>query len=154
MVGDALTIFTAVERLRGYREALTDGGIAVDESLVRTGSHDVESAERAARELLSLDRPPTALFTGNNRITTGALRAIAAHDRPVALVGFDDFELADLLALPVTVVAYDPAELGRQAAQLLCRRLAGDNGKPKRIVLPTSLVPRGSGEVRAEARAA
>ena len=149
MVGDEATIFTAVERLRGYREALAEAGVGVDESLVRLGVHDIETAERATRELLTLPNPPTALFAGNNRITIGALRTLGRNGRRVALVGFDDLELAEVLAVPATVVAYDAAELGRRAAELLVERLAGDDGPPRRIVLPTTLVPRGSGEVRA-----
>ncbi|WP_158102396.1 substrate-binding domain-containing protein, partial [Streptomyces cacaoi] len=63
------------------------------------------------------------------------------------LVGFDDFELADLLAPPVTVVAQDPADLGRNAAELLFRRLDGAEDPPRRLTRPTRLVPRGSGEL-------
>jgi LacI family transcriptional regulator len=98
------------------------------------------------RELLAIPRPATAVFTGNNRITTGALRALSGRGR-VALVGFDDLELADLLTPPVTVIAYDAAELGRRAARMLWQRLSGEDGPPQRIVLPTTLVPRGSGEI-------
>ena len=65
----------------------------------------------------------------------------------MALVGFDDLELAELLTPPVTVVAYDAAELGRRAANLLAERLDGQERPPQRIVLPTTLVARGSGEV-------
>jgi LacI family transcriptional regulator len=147
MVGDAVTIVTAVERLRGYREALEAAGVGVDDALLRLGVHGTAAAEAATRALLALPEPPTALFTGNNRITIGALRAIDKHDPRVALVGFDDFELAEMLALPVTVIAYDAAELGRQAAELLARRLAGDTRPPGEVVLPTYLIPRGSGEV-------
>ncbi len=148
MVGDEPTIFTAVERLRGYREALVAAGLAVDDSLIRVGAHDAEAAEAATAELLSLPQPPTALFSGNNRITIGALRDLARNGRRVALVGFDDLELAEMLAVPATVVAYDAAELGRQAAELLVQRLAGDDRPPRRVVLPTTLIARGSGEVR------
>ena len=92
--------------------------------------------------------PATALVTGNNRITVHVLRALAGGpDRP-ALVGFDDFELADLLDPPVTVVAHDAGALGKAAADLLFARLDGDNSPPRRVVLPVRLVPRGSGEVR------
>ncbi len=82
-------------------------------------------------------------------MTVGAVRALRATSRPVALVGFDDFELADLLATPVTVVAQDPAELGRRAAQLLFARLDGDGGPSRTVVVPTRLITRGSGEVPA-----
>ncbi len=148
LIGDEPSIFTTVERARGYRQALEAAGARIDESLIRLGAHDAEAAARTTRELLALPEPPTAVFSANNRITVGALAALSASGEPVALVGFDDFELAELLALPTTVVAYDPAELGRQAAELLSRRLAGDHGPPERVVLPTSLVARGSGEVR------
>jgi LacI family transcriptional regulator len=148
IAADAPTISTAAERYRGYREALAAAGIAVDEDLVRLGAHDAAVAEAATRDLLALPEPPTALFTGNNRITAGAVRALAGDGR-VALVGFDDLELADLLRPPVTSISYDAAELGRRAARLLWERMSGDTSAPQRIVLSTTLVARGSGELAA-----
>jgi LacI family transcriptional regulator len=147
MVGDLPTVFTTAERVRGYRAALAAAGLKVDEALVRVGCHDSATAEKATRELLALSKRPTALFAGNNRITFGVLAAFAGLAQPPALVGFDDFELAALLSPPVTVVAYDPVELGRQAGRLICDRLEGAGGPPRRIVVPTEVVPRGSGEV-------
>jgi LacI family transcriptional regulator len=140
-------IFTARERRRGYDEALHEHDVPVDESLIRVGQHDVAGAESAMAELLALGDPPTAVFTGNNRLTVGALRAIQAAGAGTALVGFDDLELADMLATPVTVVAHYPAEMGRRAAGLLCRRMAGEELPPQRVVLPTHLIVRGSGEL-------
>ena len=140
-------IFTARERRRGYDEALREHDVPVDESLIRVGQHDVAGAESAMAELLALGEPPTAVFTGNNRLTVGALRAIQAAGAGTALVGFDDLELADMLATPVTVVAHYPAEMGRRAAGLLCRRMAGEELPPQRVVLPTHLIVRGSGEL-------
>jgi LacI family transcriptional regulator len=72
-----------------------------------------------------------------------------ASHRLVALVVFDDFELADLVQIPVSVISYDPAELGRAAAELLFSRMAGDSRPPQRIVIPTRLIQRGSGEITA-----
>ena len=146
-VGDSLEIFTAAERLRGYRETLARAGLAGDESLLRDGAHDTDAAESAVAELVALPDPPTALFTGNNRITVGALRVIHRNGFRLALVGFDDLELGEMLKVPVTVVAHDPSELGRQAAELVLRRLAGEDLPPQRVVLPTELIARGSGEV-------
>jgi len=147
LLGDATSVFTAGERVRGYRAALAGAGIAVDERLLRIGPHDAADARGAAHELLALADPPTALFAVNNRMSLGALLALRDHAGRVALVGFDDFELADMLATPITVVAHDPAAMGCAAAQLLFRRLAGDAGPTRRLVLPTKLVARGSGEV-------
>ena len=115
---------------------------------MRLGAHDVASAGAAVSGLLRLDDAPTAIFCANNRITVGALQALHRQELRVAVVGFDDFELADMLDIPATVVAYDPTELGRSAAGLLLRRLAGESMPPQRMVLPTWLITRGSGEVR------
>jgi LacI family transcriptional regulator len=145
-VGESRDMYTTIERLTGYREALTGAGIEYSDELVgiSQGEH-----ERAARELLQLpdDRRPTALFCADNRNTVGALRALRDAEHPVALVGFDDFELAELLAVPVTVVRYDTAELGAIAARLAYARIEGDEGMPSRSVVACELVARGSGEI-------
>jgi LacI family transcriptional regulator len=113
--------------------------------LVREGAHDAESARHLVRELLDGPTPPTAVFASNNRITAGVLHTLAEVAPGTALVGFDDFDLADLLG--VTTVSYDPAELGLQAARTLFdrdgTRLVAD---PTHWVLPTRIVARGSGE--------
>lgn len=141
-LGDAPSIYTAAERHRGYRETL--GGL-YDPRLVSMRPPSLEAVRDALDRMFDLDRPPTALFTGNGRCTMTALRAL--EGRPIALVGFDDFELADLLQPRVTVVAQDPAWMGKVAAQLLFRRLRGDTGPPEHIQLPVRLIPRGSGEL-------
>jgi LacI family transcriptional regulator len=148
-VGDGPALHTARERLAGYRRALADAGVPERTELVRAGTHDATGAERTVRALLRLPvaRRPTALFCANNRNTIGALRALRDHPRPVALVGFDDFELADMLATPVTVVRHVPEDMGRIAAELAYTRLEGDGGPPQRRTIPCELVPRGSGEV-------
>jgi LacI family transcriptional regulator len=148
-IGDYEQLHTTGERLAGYRQAVGAAGIAVDDELVRTGSHDADHAEEVVAELLVLppDRRPTALFAANNRNTVGALRALRGTTRPLALVGFDDFELADLLAMPVTVVRHDSYRMGAHAAELAFERLAGPEPAPQRIVVPTELIVRGSGEV-------
>jgi LacI family transcriptional regulator len=80
-------------------------------------------------------------------MSVGAIGATHASGRGVALVGFDDLELAESLALPLTVVRTDAAELGRAGAELLLRRMDGWDEPPQRIILPTTLVVRGSGEI-------
>ncbi|MFG1945156.1 LacI family DNA-binding transcriptional regulator [Nonomuraea sp. NPDC048826] len=141
-LGDQPSIFTAARRLHGYRTAL---GRLYDERLVFMQAPALAPVREAVDRMLALDRPPTALFTGNGRLTVTALRALAG--RPMPLVGFDDFELSDLLRPAVTVISQDPARMGRVAAELLFRRLSGDTGPAEHPVLPVSLVPRGSGEL-------
>jgi LacI family transcriptional regulator len=147
VVADSPDIVTIAERLSGYRRTVEAAGLDVDETLIRPGLHDVRDAEAATFDLLALPDPPTAIFATNNRGCVGALRALharsAGRSRP-NLVGFDDFELADLLQ--VTVVRHDPHEMGRRAADLLFARLSGDESPPRRIVLPTELVVRDAEE--------
>jgi LacI family transcriptional regulator len=148
-LGDRDRIFTAVERHRGYREALTAHGIPYDRELVRMELHDSASASAAAGELLALDDPPTALFSAQNLITIGTverLRALGKH-RDVAVVGFDDLTLADAVEPGLTVVAQDAHQLGRLGAELLFARLDGDGGPTRRVEVPTKLIERGSGEL-------
>ena len=147
MLADNPGIFTVPERLEGYRRSLRAAGLPEDDRFVRLGIHDVRQAEAAALELLAAAEPPTAFFAGNNRAAVGVLRAIHRHPTPVALVGFDDIELAEVFSTPLTVVSHSPTRMGEEACRLLWRRLDGDDGPPERIVLPTELVPRGSGEI-------
>jgi LacI family transcriptional regulator len=147
LIGDPPGLYTLAERVAGYRAALEARGVAFDPQLLRLGAHDVDQAHASTVELLSLPEPPTALFTANNRASVGALRALRTMNEPVALVGFDDFELAELLPVPVTVVRHDPAEMGVRAAELLFSRLNGNGDPARTVVLETELVVRGSGEV-------
>src|SRR6266545_4092677 len=150
-LGDLRTIWTAAERYLGYLEGLAASGIQLDPRVVGHDVHGIEAAERATLELLSTSEAPTALFTGQNLITIGAIRALQrlGLQHRVALVGFDDVLLADLLDPRVSVIAQDPATLGRTAAELLFARLDGDRSPPRHLVVPTRLVPRGSGELAA-----
>jgi LacI family transcriptional regulator len=148
-LGDLLSISTAEERLRGYRQELERAGIAVDDALIRTGLRHPDAAAAAVPDLLALADPPTALFTGQNLLTIGGVRALraAGMERKIALIGFDDVSLADMVDPAISVVAQNPLGLGRAAAQLLFRRLDGDTSPPVHDVLPVDLIARGSGEI-------
>ena len=143
-VADDSELYTMRQRIAGYREALAAAGLAEDPALLQTGNSDVAGAQAAVERLLQMPDKPTALFTANNRNTIGALHALAGAPNPVALAGFDDFELADLLG--TTVVRADPWKLGEQGAALAFARLDGDDGPPRTVTIPTQLVQRGSGE--------
>jgi LacI family transcriptional regulator len=148
-LGDRPEIHTAVERLRGYHEALARHGLAADPALVHQGLVRPEEAFAVTRELMAAASPPTALFTSQNLITIGAVQAL--HDlglqHTIALVGFDDVTFADVVSPGLSIVAQDPAAMGRAAAESLFARLDGERGPSRRVVLPTTLVVRGSGEL-------
>jgi len=148
-LGDRPDIFTAIERRRGYDEALAAAGLAVDERLVREAVRSSAAGYEAVRRLLEAADPPTALFTSQNLITIGAVRALVDLGRhgATALVGFDDVALSDAVKPGLTVVAQDPAAVGRAAAERLFARLDGDLSPAQEIVVPVRLIQRGSGEI-------
>jgi LacI family transcriptional regulator len=154
-LGDRQRIASAAERLRGHREALADRGVPFDPALVRLELEDSAMAHEAALALLDGENPPTAVFTAQNLITIGAVEALRARglQHEVALVGFDDITLADAVDPGLTVVAQDPWDIGRAAAELLFARLDGDTGPTRRVQLPTTLIARGSGEIAPAAEA-
>jgi LacI family transcriptional regulator len=148
-LGDLTTIRTAQERFGGYADALAAIGGSAGDGLVVHDVHSSDLALVATLGLLDGDEPPTAIFASQNLITIGVLRALRARQvaRRVALVGFDDVPLADLLDPGVTVIAQDPARIGDIAATTLFRRIAGDRSPAARHVVETTLIPRGSGEI-------
>ncbi|MEJ1154639.1 LacI family DNA-binding transcriptional regulator [Microbacterium marmarense] len=138
------SIYSQTERVAGYRRAMREAGtdptpwerLEDDRSL---------PPERAIADLLTLATPPTALICGNNRMTIGALRAMRAlGDTSTALIGFDDFDTADVLN--VSVITYDPHELGRQAARVAIERMHDLTGVARQLILPTHVIERGTGE--------
>lgn len=150
-IGDRPDLYTAAERLRGFEAALGRHGLALYPELVRHTLARASDAYETTRELLLGDDPPTAIFTSQNLITIDAVRAIHSLDlqRSVAVVGFDDVVLGDVVEPGLTVLAQDPAGLGRAAAELLFSRLDGFDGPTQEIVLAPSLIARGSGELPA-----
>ena len=145
-VGDVRHFYTARKRLEGYKEALEAAGL---EPLHSLGAHSIELGEEATKGFLGAPDRPTALFAANILTTLGALRAVEdlglRIPEDVALIGFDDFELAHVLRPRFTLVRQPAAELGRRAAGMLFDRLDGlDDPEPRRLVLPTELVVRES----------
>jgi len=149
-LGDLSTIETAAARLAGFRQAHDAAGLVVDPRLEVSGLRSDEAARDAVSALLSLDEPPTALFAARNSLAIGAVQALRAHDRTrdVALVGFDDFPLADVLDPALTVMRQNVRRIGAEVARLLFARLDGDDSPPQHLVIEPTLVVRGSGEVR------
>ena len=149
-LGDRAELWTAHERRRGFFEEIGRAGIAEDETIAVDGLHDEASAYAAAMELLRSDRRPTAIFTSQNLVTIGtirALRELGLH-REIALVGFDDVPLGDMLEPGVTCIAQDPYAIGSLAAERVFARLDGDRAESQVYVVPGTLVVRGSGEIR------
>ena len=151
-LGDRHDIGTARERKRGFLEVFAAAGIASGDAPVIDDLGDEARAHHATLQLMTAENPPTAIFAAQNLITIGvirALRELGLHRR-IALVGFDDIVLGDLLDPGLTAVAQHPEAIGTQAAERLVARVLGLDDAHSTVEVPTTLIPRGSGEIRPE----
>jgi LacI family transcriptional regulator len=146
-LGPSGSLFTIAERLRGFRKAAEKSGIETQEF---SCIDDLQQTIAVLKELRASDAPPTAVFTPNNVTTQLVMEAILELDIDVpgtlALVGFDNFELAHVLQPPVTVVSQPVEEMARCAAEMLFERLqdGGAELPPRKIKLPVQLLIRNS----------
>ena len=135
------------DRLAGYRSALHGAGREPAEQLIVIGDFSVEGGTRAMNELLERCPAVDAVFAASDLTAIGAMRAIQQSGRrvpeDVAVVGFDDVREASMTSPPLTTIRQPIESLGRTMAQLLLRRLDGEQ-VPGSTVLPIELVRRGS----------
>ena len=136
------------DRLEGYRRALEDAGLRVQDSLIHGGDFSCGSGYRAARELLALPQRPTAIFAFNDLMALGVLRA--AHELglrvpdQLSVIGFDDVYLASFAMPALTTIRLPKNEMGRQAAHMLLRRIEDGAHLAERQQLPIELIVRHS----------
>lgn len=149
LVSDRADIYTATGRKAGFQGAYAARGLSPDPAVVVTGLRDEEAGLQAVDRLLSMADPPTAIFASRNTLCVGAARALFRRglQRSVALVGFDDFPLADIVEPGLTVIRQDTARIADTVAELLFARLDGSTDLPRRVVFAPDLVARGSGEI-------
>jgi LacI family transcriptional regulator len=127
--------YRATQLLAGYTQAMAAAGLTTDPAWTAL------TPEMLAGTAL----PVTAVLCADRSQTEAVIRAIDGPDR-IAVVGFGDFPLADLVSPPVTVLGYDAMAIGRTAGELLVRRLAGEQAPPRTVLVPVRLIERGSAE--------
>ena len=136
------------DRLEGYRRAMQDAGLRVQENLIYGGDFSCGSGYRAARDLLALSRRPSAIFAFNDLMALGVLRA--AHEiglvvpDQLSVIGFDDIYLASFAMPALTTIRLPKNEMGRQAAHMLLRRIEDGLHPSERQQLPIELIVRRS----------
>ena len=147
------TLFTIQERIRGYRAAVEAAGLPYS---LNTAIKDYKSAEYAIESMLAGAHPPDALFTLKNSTTTYAFEVLQKLNiqvpKTVALLGFDDFELASAVRPSISVVQQPAEEIGRVAAELLFDQLLGHRNaglatrskRTRHVLLETHLIQRSS----------
>lgn len=152
IVTGPLNVSTGVERLEGFRKALSETGISLPEEYIQHGDFTIDGGYRSAIALVRLKEPPTALFSSNNKTTLGLMKALnELHiecPEQMSVVGFDDFEWSSLVRPRLTTVIQPTYEIGRRAARMLLTAIGArsENGVGERdgVVLEAELCVRES----------
>ena len=148
--GDESSVFSARLRREGFCEAMHAAGLRVDDERIVHGRHTDDVWREIIRDYMRRPKAPTAMFTAQNFVTLGAVGALHDLDlhHRVAMVGFDEITLADAIEPGITTVPQHPLELGRAAARQLFARIEGSDEPFVHLVAPSTVIERGSGEIR------
>ncbi|HDI3035055.1 TPA: ribose operon transcriptional repressor RbsR [Cronobacter turicensis] len=135
-------------RLEGYRAAMRRAGLRVAEDYEVIGDFEFAGGLRAMQSLLALPEPPQAVFMGNDAMAVGAYQALyqvgLRIPQDIALVGYDDIELASYMTPPLTTIHQPKDELGELAIDVLIHRMAQPELQQQRLQLTPVLMVRGS----------
>ena len=140
----AYAIHTSDWRLAGYRQALEQAGIALPEDYIGLAPHGLEQARQQAHRLLSLPKPPAAIFAPSDTQAMGVLKAARERGLSIpgdlAVIGFDNVEIADYVGL--TTIGQHLKESSRVAVEMLLARLADPTRPVQHVRLPLALIKR------------
>ncbi|MDH4135998.1 MAG: LacI family transcriptional regulator [Anaerolineae bacterium] len=143
-----LSYTSSQDRLTGYRQALQEADLLLDDELVRCGEFSPRSGRRAMESLLALPSPPSAVFVASDVVALGAMAAVREWGmripQDVALVGFDDIFLAAYVSPPLTTVRLPAYGLGWAAGDMLIRLISEDEPLERQMLLESELVIRQS----------
>lgn len=138
----------ARDRLKGYRQALASADIAFDADLVRPGNWEPSAGYDMTRELMALDSPPDAIFCANDMMAVGCYEALKEMGlripQDVAVIGFDDREIAQFMHPPLSTLVLPQYEMGRTAVEMLLDAAGGLSGPPTWVKVECPLVQRES----------
>lgn len=127
-------------RFEGYKQALIDSGIALDEELVKTGSYWYETGLRNMNEFLQMDNPPTAVFAANDELAIGAIHAIQDAGKTVPgdieIIGHDNIRLAEMVRPKLTTVVQPMYDIGAVAMRLLTKYMNNEHVDEHVVLLP------------------
>jgi LacI family transcriptional regulator len=145
----AFDVWSAVERLRGYKAALADCGLPLIQELILKGDYQQQGGYEVTKQVLDTVHPaPTAIFASNDNSAFGAMDA--ARERglripeDISIIGFDDIPQASLVYPKLTTVRQPLEQMGQVAAEMLLERIMDPSRPPQRVTLATQLVVRDS----------
>lgn len=135
-------------RLDGYKQALMEAGISINEKYIITGDYNPDSGFSAMEELLRLKDRPTAVFCFSDDMAIGAINALREYDYDIpndmSVIGFDDIRYASLVSPKLTTIRQPLEQMGSKCMQVLLGLMNGKKDLDKYIELPTELVIRQS----------
>ena len=136
------------DRLKGYRNALAAAGIPFDRQLVRPGNWEPSAGYEQTRVLMGFRDPPTAIFCANDLMALGCLEALKelglTIPKDVAVMGYDDREIAQFTRPPLTTILLPHFEMGTLAAEYLIERRMRPRGRQPQIKVDCPLIERGT----------
>lgn len=148
MIAGPQNVSTAVDKVIGYQRAISEHNLPLEDSLLVFGDYTEKSGIELGRQIFSQPQRPDAVIISNNLMTVGCYRVIQEYGfripHEIAIIGFDDINWASLVTPPVTIIDQPTYELGQSAIQFLLERIAGISCEPRRKVLRTSMLIRGS----------
>lgn len=138
----------AKDRLMGYKQALQNAGVPVNEALIEYGDYGVESGVACTQALLKQNPRPTAIFCGSDNMAIGALKTLrdASLSVPgdISIIGFDDIWYSEYLHPPLTTVRQPLEKMGRMCMQILHSAISNESATQETVYLPCELVVRES----------
>ena len=148
VIAENLQVASSRERVRGFRQAMEDAGLTLEERWVRESAFRVADGKRTASALLAETDVPTAVFACNELLAIGVIQAARERGMTVpqdlSVVGFDNTILATITDPPLTTIAQPIQEMGRQVVDLIARSIDGQSANKQRLVLLPQLIVRGS----------
>ena len=140
------------DRLLGYRAEVEALGLRYRHDYVQEGDFYFDSGYRAMQALLDLETPPTAVFAAGDLMAVGCIRAADERGvgvpQDIAVVGFDDIQIAAMMQPSLTTIRQDKGGLGATAAEALLRMIEQTDAPPPVTTLPVELVVRDSSRAR------
>jgi LacI family transcriptional regulator len=156
ITGPSLTNPSA-ERIDGYKQALSNAGISINQDFIRTGDYRFPSGEKAMQELVSLEQPPTAVFACNDMMALGAYRAITdiglKIPDDISIIGFDNIPFSQAVYPTLTTIQQPIQKIAKLVIDLLIEKITLKNQRIEdrseepeyyRIYLDTELIIRNS----------
>lgn len=138
------------DRYRGYKKAMAIYKIPIKEEYVFFGDFKLNSGYEITKQIINMENPPTAIFTCNNMMTLGCIKALRENSinipRDMAIIGFDEIETLNVLGIPISVISRPTFEMGSIAADMLIEKLnkSTKQDRTNRLTLMPKLLLKGS----------